>query len=73
MLQQHVAGCEPLEDADICVQCLMSRMQGYADAHQGTQQREQILQILDAKDEDADEVSELPGPQDFYVSKFWLQ
>ena len=34
MLQEQVGGCEPLEDADICLQCLMSRMQGFADAHQ---------------------------------------
>ncbi len=34
MLQEQVEGCEPLEDADICLQCLMSRMQGFADAHQ---------------------------------------
>ena len=34
MLQEQVKGCEPLEDADLCLQCLVSRMQGFADAHQ---------------------------------------
>ncbi len=34
MLQEQVEGCEPLEDADLCLQCLVSRMQGFADAHQ---------------------------------------
>lgn len=27
MLQQQVDGCEPLEDSDVCLQCLTSRMQ----------------------------------------------
>ena len=34
MLQQQVQGCAPLEDADLCIQCLVARMQGFADAHQ---------------------------------------
>ena len=34
MLQQQVEGCEALQDADLCVQCLVLRMQGFADAHQ---------------------------------------
>ena len=34
MLQERVEGCEALEDADLCLQCLVSRMQGFADAHQ---------------------------------------
>ena len=36
MLQQQVEGCLPLEDTDVCLQCLMLRMQGFADAHQVT-------------------------------------
>ena len=27
MLQQQVDGCEALEDSDVCLQCLTSRMQ----------------------------------------------
>lgn len=34
MLQKQVEGCQPLEDSDVCLQCLMLRMQGFADAHQ---------------------------------------
>ena len=41
--------------------------------HQGTQQCEEILKILDAMDVEADDIPQLPGPEDFYVSKSWLQ
>lgn len=73
MLAQHAEGCEELGDADICSLCLTARMQGYADAHTGSQQREAILEILDAMDAEAEERDlNPPGPQDYYVSKLWL-
>ena len=52
-------------------------MQGFADAHQGSQQREAILEVLDTMDEDAEGApAGPPGPPDppeYYVSKTWLQ
>ena len=41
--------------------------------HQGTQQREEILKILEAMEGEPDETPQVPGLEDFYLSKSWLQ
>lgn len=47
-------------------------MQGLADAHVGSRQREHILGMLDAMGEEADGAADVLDPRDYYVSKSWL-
>lgn len=72
-LQQECGGGPELADGDVCQECLAQKLQGVADAQQGSLERDAVLQIVNTLSEETEKGQfRQPGPEDFYVCKPWL-
>jgi hypothetical protein len=64
-------GGPALADADACGACLAASLQAAADAQAGSAQRDSVLRMLAALDEEGEGGAQ-PQPGDYFVSKPWL-